>query len=345
MLIGLQGSGKTTTAAKLARYFVKQGQHPLLAAADVYRPAAIDQLRALGGQLGVPVAGQAGQTPVDICTAAVREAAERGLSPVILDTAGRLHIDEAMLDELRAIKAGVTPHHVLLVVDAMTGQDAVTVAEKFHAAVGVDAIILAKLDGDSRGGAALSVRHVTGRPIAFVGVGEKVDALEPFHPDRLASRLVGMGDVLSLVERAQEAVAADKAEELVRKIREETFSLEDFREQLRQLRGMGPLDQLLGMLPFAKALRRAPTDLGDEQTSLQRFEAIIDSMTREERLSPQIISGSRRTRIARGSGTAVQDVNRLLKQYAQVKKMMRDLKGLEGKFKKGGLPGWRSISG
>ena len=345
MLIGLQGSGKTTTAAKLARYFVKQGQHPLLAAADVYRPAAIDQLRALGGQLGVPVAGQSGQTPIDICTAAVREAAERGLSPVILDTAGRLHIDEAMLDELRAIKAGVTPHHVLLVVDAMAGQDAVTVAEKFHAAVGVDAIILAKLDGDSRGGAALSVRHVTGRPIAFVGVGEKVDALEVFHPDRLASRLVGMGDVLSLVERAQETVAAEKAEELVRKIREEAFSLEDFREQLRQLRGMGPLDQLLGMLPFGKALRRAPTDLGDEQTDLRRFEAIIDSMTREERLSPPIINGSRRTRIARGSGTAVQDVNRLLKQYAQVKKMMRDLKGLEGKLKKGGLPRWRSISG
>ena len=345
MLIGLQGSGKTTTAAKLARYFVKQGQHPLLAAADVYRPAAIDQLRALGGQLGVPVVGQSGQTPIDICTAAVREAGERGLSPVILDTAGRLHIDEAMLDELRAIKAGVTPHHVLLVVDAMAGQDAVTVAEKFHAAVGVDAIILAKLDGDSRGGAALSVRHVTGRPIAFVGVGEKVDALEPFHPDRLASRLVGMGDVLSLVERAQETVAAEKAEELVRKIREEAFSLEDFREQLRQLRGMGPLDQLLGMLPFGKALRRAPTDLGGEQMDLRRFEAIIDSMTPEERLSPPIINGSRRTRIARGSGTAVQDVNRLLKQYAQVKKMMRDLKGLDGKLKKGGLPGWRSISG
>jgi signal recognition particle subunit SRP54 len=345
MLIGLQGSGKTTTAAKLARYFVKQGQHPLLAAADVYRPAAIDQLRALGGQLGVPVAGRSDQTPLDICTAAVREAAERGLSPVILDTAGRLHIDEAMLDELRAIKAGVAPHHVLLVVDAMAGQDAVTVAEKFHAAVGVDALILAKLDGDSRGGAALSVRHVTGRPIAFVGVGEKVDALEAFHPDRLASRLVGMGDVLSLVERAQETVAAEKAEELVRKIREEAFSLEDFREQLRQLRGMGPLDQLLGMLPFGKALRRAPTDLADEQTDLRRFEAIIDSMTRDERLNPPIINGSRRTRIARGSGTAVQDVNRLLKQYAQVKKMMRDLKGLEGKFKKGGLPGWRSISG
>jgi signal recognition particle subunit SRP54 len=345
MLIGLQGSGKTTTAAKLARYFAKQGQHPLLAAADVYRPAAIDQLRALGGQVGVPVSGQAGQSPSDICGAAVREAAERGLSPVILDTAGRLHIDEGMLDELRSIKAGVKPHHILLVVDAMTGQDAVTVAERFNAAVGVDALVLSKLDGDARGGAALSVRHVTGRPIAFVGVGEKTDALEPFHPDRLASRLLGMGDVLSLVERAQQTVDAGKAEDLARKIRQETFSLEDFRDQLRQLRGMGPLDQLLGMLPFGKALRQAPTALGGEQAELARFEAIIDSMTPQERLSPQVVNGSRRARIARGSGTTVPDVNRLLKQYAQLKKMMRDLKGLEGKFKRGGIPGWRSISG
>ena len=345
MLIGLQGSGKTTTAAKLARYFAKQGQHPLLAAADVYRPAAIDQLRTLGGQLGVPVAGQAGQKAIDICGEALRAAAERGLSPVILDTAGRLHIDEAMLDELRAIKAGVHPHHIVLVVDAMTGQDAVAVAEKFNAAVGIDAIILSKLDGDSRGGAALSVRHVTGRPIVFVGVGEKLDALEPFHPDRLASRLVGMGDVLSLVERAQETVDAEKAEDLVRKIRQETFSLEDFRDQLRQLRGMGPLDQLLGMLPFGKALRGVSADLGGEQADLARFDAIINSMTRGERLSPQIINGSRRARIARGSGTRVQDVNHMLKQYGQLKKLMRDLKGLEGKFKKGGIPGWRSISG
>jgi signal recognition particle subunit SRP54 len=345
MLIGLQGSGKTTTAAKLARFYAKQGQHPLLAAADPYRPAAIDQLRALGGQIGVPVSGQAGQTPPDICSAAVREAAERGLSPVILDTAGRLHIDEEMLDELRSIKAGVKPHHILLVLDAMTGQDAVTVAERFNAAVGVDALVLSKLDGDARGGAALSVRHVTGRPIAFVGVGEKTDALEPFHPDRLASRLLGMGDVLSLVERAQQTVDAGKAEDLARKIRQETFSLEDFRDQLRQLRGMGPLDQLLGMLPFGKALRQAPTGLGGEQAELARFEAIIDSMTRQERLSPQVVNGSRRARIARGSGTTVQDVNRLLKQYAQLKKMMRDLKGFEGKVKRGGIPGWRSISG
>jgi signal recognition particle subunit SRP54 len=345
MLIGLQGSGKTTTAAKLARHFAKQGHHPLLAAADVYRPAAIDQLRTLGGQLGVPVVGEAGQKPVDICVAAVREGAERGLSPVILDTAGRLHIDEGMLDELRAVKAAVKPHHILLVVDAMTGQDAVTVAEKFNAAVGIDAVILTKTDGDSRGGAALSVRHVTGRPIAFVGVGEKVDALEPFHPDRLASRLVGMGDVLSLVERAQAAVDAKTADELVRKIRQETFSLEDFREQLRQVRSMGPLDQILGMLPFGKALRGLPKDLDGEQADLTRFEAIIGSMTPDERLNPQIVNGTRRSRIARGSGTSVQDVNRLLKHYAQLKKMMKGLKGLEGRMKKGGIPGWRSISG
>ncbi len=345
MLIGLQGSGKTTTAAKLAHHFARQGQHPLLGAADVYRPAAIDQLRTLGREHGLPVVGHVGESPVEICGAAVREAAGRGLSPVILDTAGRLHIDEAMLDELRAIKSAIAPHHILLVVDAMTGQDAVTVAERFHAAVGVDALILSKLDGDTRGGAALSVRHVTGRPIAFVGVGEKVDALEPFHPDRLASRLLGMGDVLSLVERAQAAVDAEVAEALVQKIRQETFSLEDFREQLRQVRKMGPLDEILGMLPFGRALRGAPKDLGAEQADLARFEAIIDSMTQGERLHPQTINGSRRVRIARGSGTTVQDVNRLLKQYGELRKMMRGLKGLEGKMKKGVIPGWRSISG
>src|ERR1051325_1149770 len=223
MLIGLQGSGKTTTAAKLARLYGKQGQHPMLAAADIYRPAAIDQLKTLGAQLNVPVVGDASMKPLEICRRAREEAAERGLTPLILDTAGRLHIDEAMLDEVKAIKTEIKPHHVLLVVDAMTGQDAVTVAEKFNAAVGIDALVLTKLDGDSRGGAALSVRQVTGRPIAFVGVGEKTDALEPFHPDRLASRILGMGDVLSLVERAREAVDQKKAEELVRKLRDDTF--------------------------------------------------------------------------------------------------------------------------
>ncbi len=339
MLIGLQGSGKTTSAAKLARHFQKQGQHPILAAADIYRPAAIEQLKTLGAQLGVPVLGEAGQKPLEICTRTRDEAARRGLSPVILDTAGRLHIDEPMLDELRAIKKEVAPHHVLLVVDAMTGQDAVTVAEKFNAAVGIDAVILTKLDGDARGGAALSVRAVTGRPIAFVGVGEKADALEPFHPDRLAQRILGMGDVLSLVEKAQATVDAAQAEALAKKIREETFSLEDFAAQLRQLRSMGPLGQILDMIPFFKG-KGAPKELEGEERDLRKFEAMISSMTPGERREPSVINGSRRLRIARGSGTTVSEVNRLLKQYAQLKKMMKGLKHMEGRMGKlkGPLP-------
>ncbi|HKC97795.1 MAG TPA: signal recognition particle protein [Methylomirabilota bacterium] len=341
MLMGLQGSGKTTTAAKLARLYTKQGQHPMLAAADTQRPAAMDQLRTLGAQLDVPVTGQPGQTPLQICRAARDEAASRGLTPLILDTAGRLHIDEALLAELQAIKREVAPHHVLLVVDAMTGQDAVTVADKFNHAVGIDAVVLTKMDGDSRGGAALSVRHVTGRPIAFVGVGEKTDALEPFHPDRLASRILGMGDVLSLVEKAQAAVDQTKAEALAKKLREDTFTLEDFRDQLKQLRQMGPLDQILGMLPFGKMLKGAPKELEGESADLDRFDAIIGSMTPGERHHPEVINGSRRQRIARGSGTNVQDVNRLLKQYAQLRKVMKQFKGMEGKLPRGmKLPGF-----
>jgi len=341
MLMGLQGSGKTTTAAKLARLYTKQGQHPLLAAADTQRPAAMDQLRTLGAQLGVPVTGQPGQTPLEICRIAREDAASRGLTPLILDTAGRLHIDEALLGELQAIKREVAPHHVLLVVDAMTGQDAVTVADKFNQAVGIDAVILTKMDGDSRGGAALSVRHVTGRPIAFVGVGEKTDALEPFHPDRLASRILGMGDVLSLVEKAQAVVDQTKAEALAKKLREDSFTLEDFRDQLKQVRQLGPLDQILGMLPFGKMLKGAPKDLDGESADLDRFDAIIGSMTPGERHNPEIINGSRRQRIARGSGTNVQDVNRLLKQYAQLRKLMKQFKGMEGKLPRGmkHLPG------
>jgi signal recognition particle subunit SRP54 len=334
MMIGLQGSGKTTSAAKLARHFQRQGQHPLLASADVYRPAAIEQLRTLGAQLNVPVVGEASRSPVDICRDARDEAAQRGLSPLILDTAGRLHIDEAMLAELSAIKKAVGPHHVLLVVDAMTGQDAVTVADRFNAAVGIDAVVLTKMDGDARGGAALSVRQVTGRPIAFVGVGEKLDALEPFHPDRLAARILGMGDVLSLVEKAQAVVDQGQAEDLARKIREETFSLEDFAQQLRQLRSMGPLEQIMDMIPFFKGSKAGAGELQGEERELKKFEAIIGSMTPEERLTPAIINGSRRLRIARGSGTVVADVNRLLKQHAQVKKMMKGLKNMEGRMGK-----------
>jgi signal recognition particle subunit SRP54 len=339
MLIGLQGSGKTTSAAKLARHFQRQGQHPVLAGADIYRPAAIGQLKTLGDQLGVPVLGEPSQKPVEICTLARDEAARRGLSPLILDTAGRLHIDEAMLEELRAIKRQVAPHHVLLVVDAMTGQDAITVAEKFNAAVGIDAVILTKLDGDARGGAALSVRAVTGRPIAFVGVGEKTDALEPFYPDRLAQRILGMGDVLSLVEKAQATVDAAQAEALAKKIRDETFTLEDFAAQLKQVRSMGPLGQLLDMIPFFKG-KVLPKELDGEERDLRKFEAVIGSMTPGERREPSIINGTRRLRIARGSGTAVSDVNRLLKQYAQLKKMMKGLKQMEGRMGKfkGPLP-------
>jgi signal recognition particle subunit SRP54 len=332
LLVGLQGCGKTTTAAKLARHFLRQGQHPLLAAADVHRPAAMDQLRTLGEQIGVSVVvGRAGQSALDIARAARDEAAARGLTPVIVDTAGRLHVDEPMLAELRALRAALKPHHVLLVVDAMTGQDAVTVAERFHRAVGVDAVILTKMDGDARGGAALSVRQVTGCPIAFVGVGEKLDALEPFYPDRVASRILGMGDVLSLVEKAQQAVDQQAAETWVRKLRQETFTLEDFRDQLRQLRQMGPLDQLLGLLPFGPWARRARPELEAEQADLRRFEAIISSMTPEERRRPELLNGSRRQRIARGSGTTVQDVNRLLKQYAEFTRLMKQLKGLHGR--------------
>ncbi|HWN04446.1 MAG TPA: signal recognition particle protein [Candidatus Dormibacteraeota bacterium] len=340
MLVGLQGSGKTTSAAKLARHFQKQGQHPLLAAADVYRPAAVDQLKTLGAQLGIPVVGEATQRPVDICAAARDEAARRGLSPLILDTAGRLHIDEEMLEELRVIKRAVGPHHVLLVLDAMTGQDAVTVAEKFNAAIGIDAVVLTKMDGDARGGAALSVRQVTGRPIAFVGVGEKTEALEPFHPDRLAQRILGMGDVLSLVEKAQATVDAGQAEALAQKIRDDTFTLEDFATQLKQVRSMGPLGQLMDMVPFFKGAKGLPKEMTGEEQELDRYTAIIGSMTPHERREPSVINGSRRARIARGSGTSVSDVNRLLKQYAQLRKMMKGLKTMEGRMGKfkGALP-------
>ncbi len=331
MLMGLQGSGKTTSVAKLGRHFQREGFRPLLVAADIYRPAAIDQLKVLGAELGLPVHGAEGRQPVELAREAVERAATQGLNPVILDTAGRLHIDEAMVEELRRLRREVTPHHVLLVVDAMTGQDAVTMAERFNAQVGFDGVILTKLDGDARGGAALSIRAVTGRPIVFCGVGERVDALDPFHPDRMASRILGMGDVLSLVEKAQATVDATQAEELAKKLREDTFTLEDFAEQLRQLRKMGPLDQLMDMVPFFKGAKLEAGELDAETRQLRRFEAIIGSMTHDERRSPAIINGDRRQRIARGSGTSVQDVNRLLKQHAQLRKMMKGLKGMQGR--------------
>jgi signal recognition particle subunit SRP54 len=332
MVLGLQGSGKTTSVAKLGRHFQREGFRPLLVAADVYRPAAIQQLRVLGGELGLPVHGTEGQKPADIAREAVDQAAANGWNPVLLDTAGRLHIDEAMVEELKVLRREVKPHHILLVVDAMTGQDAVTMAQRFNQEVGYDGIVLTKLDGDARGGAALSIRTVTGKPIVFCGVGERVDALEPFHPDRMASRILGMGDVLSLVEKAQATVDASKAEELAQKIREDSFTLEDFAEQLRQLRKMGPLEQILDMVPFFKGAKPGPSELDAESKDLRRFEAIIGSMTPGERRVPAIINGERRSRIARGSGTSVQDVNRLLKQYAQLRKMMKEMKGMSGRL-------------
>jgi signal recognition particle subunit SRP54 len=332
MVLGLQGSGKTTSVAKLGRHFQREGFRPLLVAADIYRPAAIQQLRVLGGELGLPVHGAEGRLPTEIAQEAVDQAAAQGWNPVILDTAGRLHIDEAMVEELKILRREVRPHHVLLVVDAMTGQDAVTMAQRFQTEVGYDGVVLTKLDGDARGGAALSIRAVTGKPIVFCGVGERVDALEPFHPDRLASRILGMGDVLSLVEKAQATVDAEKAQELAQKIREDSFTLEDFAEQLRQLRKMGPLDQILDMVPFLKGAKVGQGELDTESRDLGRFEAIIGSMTPAERRTPAIINGERRARIARGSGTSVQDVNRLLKQYAQLRRMMKDLKGMGGRL-------------
>ncbi|MGH7320079.1 MAG: signal recognition particle protein [Candidatus Rokuibacteriota bacterium] len=328
MVLGLQGSGKTTTVAKLGRHYQREGFRPLLVAADVHRPAAIEQLTVLGTELDLPVHRAEGRRPPDLAREAIELAAAQGWNPMILDTAGRLHIDEAMLDEVRELRRTAKPHHVLLVADAMTGQDAVTMAQRFNQEVGYDGVILTKLDGDARGGAALSIRAVTGKPIVFCGVGERMDALEPFHPDRMASRILGMGDVLSLVEKAQATVDAAKAEELAQKIREDGFTLEDFAEQLRQLRRMGPLEQIMDMVPFLKGNKLEADELDAEGRQLKKFEAIIGSMTVEERRLPTIINGDRRMRIARGSGTTVQDVNRLLKQYTQLRRMMKGLKGM-----------------
>jgi len=325
MLVGLQGSGKTTTAGKLAHLLREQGRRPLLVAADLQRPAAQEQLATLGRTLGVEVYRAAGETsPVDVCREAVSQARARLLDPVILDTAGRLHIDEPLMQELGAITAEVKPTETLMVLDAMTGQDAVNSATAFHQALQLTGTILTKLDGDTRGGAALSIRAVTGTPIKFIGLGEKLDALEVFHPDRMASRILGMGDVLSLVERAEKTFDAKQAETLQKKLKAQAFTLEDFRAQLRQLRGMGPLEQLVGMIPGLSRVKGLP-DATAQEKELKRVEAIIDSMTPGERQRPEMLNGSRRKRIASGSGTSVADVNRLLKQFADMQKMMRQL--------------------
>ncbi|MCL6447405.1 MAG: signal recognition particle protein [Armatimonadetes bacterium] len=342
MLVGLHGAGKTTTAAKLANVLRKQGRRPLLAAADVYRPAAIKQLQVLGKQLDIPVfsAGDK-QSPVDIARAACEHARGTGRDVVILDTAGRLHIDEELMNELSAIRDQVRPHEIMLVVDAMTGQVAVEVAQAFHQRLGLDGVILTKLDGDTRGGAALSVKAVTGCPIKFAGTGEKLDALEPFHPDRMADRILGMGDMLTLIEKAQAEFDQERAARLNQKIRSAEFTLEDFLEQLQEVKKLGPLQQLLGMIPGLGTVKKLK-ELGEvDERELVYVEAIINSMTPWERRHPQEINGSRRRRIARGSGTTVQDVNRVLKQFEQTRKMIKQLMGMEKGFKKGArqLPG------
>ncbi len=336
MLVGLQGSGKTTTAAKLANYLRKQGQRPVMVAADIYRPAAIHQLQTLGKQLTIPVyAEPAGSNPVDICVHSLEYAREQAASVVILDTAGRLNIDERMMQEVTNIRNRIHPSEVLLVADAMTGQEAVRVADDFNKAVSLTGMILTKMDGDARGGAALSIRSVTGVPIKFMGMGEKTDALEPFYPDRLASRILGMGDVLSLIERAQEAIDEEEALKAQAKMQQGKFDLEDFLSAMRQLKRMGPLRNVMEMIPgFNKMADMPEMEEALEGDQLKHIEAIILSMTLEERHNPDIINGSRRRRIARGSGSAPQAVNQLLDQFNQMRTMMRQMSSGRGPWAK-----------
>lgn len=324
MVCGLQGSGKTTTCGKLANWMRRQGRHSLLVGADIYRPAAQHQLKVLGEQLKVPVfTGQEGQKPPTIAADAIRYASSHGQDVVIIDTAGRLHVDEAMMAELEEMKVAVQPHELLLVVDAMTGQDAVNFATDFHSRLSVTGFVLTKLDGDARGGAALSIRSVTGVPIKFIGVGEKLDNLEAFHPDRMASRILGMGDVLSLIEKAEEVVDQRRALEMQQRLRQDRFDLNDFLEQLQQLRRMGPLEQVLGMIPGMGRLR----DVEVDERAFKRQEAIVLSMTPEERADPSILGGSRKRRIAAGAGVTVQEVNQFLKQFETMRQMARQMMG------------------
>ena len=337
MMCGLQGSGKTTHCAKLAKYFKSQGKRPLLVACDVYRPAAIKQLQVVGEQVGVPVFEMGQGDPVEIARRAIMRAKDHGDDLVILDTAGRLHVDEQLMEELTRIKETVGPHEILLVVDAMTGQDAVNVAKAFDERLDISGVILTKLDGDTRGGAALSVRAVTGKPIKFVGVGERLDQLEAFYPDRMASRILGMGDVLTLVEKAQDAVDEKKAEALAQKMRKNAFTLTDLLDQMKQIQGMGPLGQVLGMIPGVKV---NDEDAQRGEKEMKKMEAIIFSMTPAERDKPSIIDPKRKRRIAAGSGTRVEDVNRILRQFEQMQKMMKTLNSKKGRgiFGRGALP-------
>jgi len=336
LMVGLQGSGKTTSSAKLARWIVRQGRQPLLVAADPYRPAAVDQLMTLGKGLGIPVYSAPPGTPVvDIATGAVAQARQTGRDVVIIDTAGRLQVDDALMAEIRALAAAVTPTETLLVVDAMVGQEAVTVAEAFHATTPVSGLVLTKIDGDARGGAALSISAVSGVAVKFMGTGEKTDALEVFHPDRLAGRILGMGDVVSLVERAQEAYDAKEAERLAEKMRKNSFTLDDFLDQMQQVKKMGPLGSLMEMIPgFGGAAKQAQAAI--DRGELAGVEAIIRSMTREERNDPGILNASRRRRIARGSGTSLPEVNRLVKQFGEMQRVMKMMRGRGGRLP--GLP-------
>jgi signal recognition particle subunit SRP54 len=351
LMLGLQGSGKTTTSGKLGRWLAKQGRHPLVVSTDVRRPAAIQQLTLVAMQAGVRVHDPEGDLdPVRRASGALAEARNAGFDVVIVDTAGRLHIDDELMDELQAIKAAVQPSDMLYVADAMTGQDAIKSAGEFNRRIGVSGVVLTKMDGDARGGAALSVVGVVGVPIAFVGSGERLQDLEPFHPDRVVSRVLGMGDVLSLIEKAEEAVSAEDAEKLEEKIRKNAFTLEDFRDQLRTIKKMGPLEQILGMLPGMGNLKElaANRDKVDDG-QLARVEAIINSMTAKERRNHQLINGSRRKRIAKGSGTSVEEVNRLLKQFVQMQKMLKQIGGMAGlgggRKKRGNLGMMKSLMG
>lgn len=333
MLVGLQGSGKTTTAGKLGKLLSKDGKKPLLVAADIYRPAAITQLQVVGEKLGLPVFTMGQQDPVDISKASLEYAKKHNYNVVIIDTAGRLHIDDELMGELSEINQAVNPNEILLVVDSMTGQDAVNVAQEFNRRLTLTGLILTKLDGDSRGGAALSVKAVTGCPIKYVGMGEKLDDLEIFHPERMASRILGMGDVLTLIEKATQDFDLKKAKELEQKLKTQSFDLNDFLEQLSQVKKMGSFDQILNMIPGLSPQKLKGIELDDKE--LTRVEAIINSMTMKERSNPAIINGSRRRRIAAGSGNTIQDVNRLLKQYEQTKKMIKQFTGAEKSRKKG----------
>ncbi|MCI8406382.1 MAG: signal recognition particle protein [Oscillospiraceae bacterium] len=339
MLCGLQGAGKTTHAAKLAKYLLRQGHRPLLVACDVYRPAAVEQLKVVGQQAGVPVFEQGQGDPVAIAREGLRHGRDHGNDFVILDTAGRLHIDEELMGELQSIKSAVEPSEIMLVVDAMTGQDAVNVASAFNEALDIDSVLLTKLDGDTRGGAALSVLAVTGKPIKFVGVGEKLDELEPFHPERMASRILGMGDVLTLIEKAQSSIDEKKSIEMLQKMKQNSFDMNDLLEQMYQIKNMGSMKQVISMLP---GVGNQLKDVDIDDHKLVIIEAMITSMTKEERERPSIINPSRKRRIAAGSGTRVEDVNRLLKQFEQMQKMMKQLTRFGRPGRKGGrkrLPG------